>query len=468
MKKHILTDSTHRLNKKIILTFAITILTLILGCQSGLNEEPAIKEAETATYRTQVNFIGQWLNEGNRENLVRDQAREYEFKHQDVHINLKFPEEVYFKREDNTNSNSAFVAEQIKKEVGEWDILRINNDFEGISNQLKDPQWAKKYLEDLSKYDEIKTNTRPELLNSSIKQKWNGITPGPFIEGQYWAMWCNKTLAEKIGIKVKSSGATFEDFESYCAATYKYNLSHPTEQITTIFEAGDWQTLSSFAGQIYNSVLNDNEAFMSDKPSQQKFDAWFKTLKLLERLAKYKPLAKDWKKVAWGKTTSVMLEDKCLFYPNGSWMYNIWQQKDAHKLNEIFPTEFPTVNPTKSYPGGYVVMWAIPKNAPHKEEAIKFLLSFSTPTFSEAWVRTTKCPTGVTGNLTSVEFGSDDFENFSTYIQKTYGIEMYTQDAGSTRQYGKENTSVSNYIHEVITGELTADQAIKLIRSQLK
>lgn len=450
------------------LTLTLLLISGLWGCDTYLHKKHDGKDSNNVHYRTQVNFIGQWLNEGDREFLVRNLARDYEFKNQDIHINLKFPEEVYYKREDNNTSNQRWVAEQVQKEVGEWDILRINNDFEGILAQIKDPQWAKKYLVDLSNYDEIKKNTLPELLSDSIKRKWNGIIPGPFIEGQYWSMWCNKTLAEKIGIKVKPFGVTFEDFESYCAAAYKYNLSHPTEAITTIFEAGDWQTLSSFTTQLYNTVLNDDEAFFSDIPSQKKLNAWFETLRLLERLAKYKPLAKDWKSVAWGKTMGIMLEDKFLFYPNGSWMYNIWKQRGANKVTDIFPTEYASVNPPKSYPGGYVIMWAIPKNAPHKEEAIKFLLSFSTPSFSELWVRTTKCPTGVTGNLTKIEFGDDAFETFTSTIQKNYGIRLYTQDAGSARQYGLINIDVPSYNHEVITGELTADEAIRLIKAQLK
>ena len=113
-------------------------------------------------------------------------------------------------------------------------------------------------------------------------------------------------------------------------------------------------------------------------------------------------------------------------------------------------------------------MWAVPKNAPHKEEAIKFLLSLNKPSFSEMWVRYTKCPTGVTGNLTDVEFGTDKIENFSSYIQETYGIHTYLQEDNYSKALGLKNIKVPGYVHEVLMGELTADEAMRKIRSQLR
>lgn len=113
-------------------------------------------------------------------------------------------------------------------------------------------------------------------------------------------------------------------------------------------------------------------------------------------------------------------------------------------------------------------MWAVPKNAPHKEEAIKFLLSLNKPSFSEMWVRYTKCPTGVTGNLTDVKFGTDKVENFSSFIQETYGNHTYLQEDNYSKVLGMRNIKVPGYVHEVLTSKLTADEAMRKIRSQLR
>lgn len=456
--------------EKIILCISVVLSLLLMQCGTGTNEQNinvkvahSIKESEV----TQVNFIGQWLNEGVREDLVRNVARSYEFEHQDVRINLKFPEEVYYKREDMF-SNQRFVAEEVQKEVGYWDILRINGEMEVIAEFAKDPEWAAKYLVDFSEMDEYKKHTLPALLTDSVKVRWNGILPGPFVEGSYWAFWCNQKVAQKVGIEVKQYGMTFNDFEQYIAAVYNYNQKNPNDKIGAIFESGEWKTVHAFAIQLFSTVLNDESEFFSNKTTEKKLKAWHETLRLLERLAKYKPIAQNWKEISWSKTLEDMLDEKYLFYSNGSWMYNIWSQKDAEKVKNCFPVEYPCVNKATTTQSTYIIMWAVPKNAPHKEEAIKFLLSLNKPSFSEMWVRYTKCPTGVTGNLTDVKFGSDKVENFSSYIQETYGTHAFLQEDNYSRALGLNNIKVPGYVHEVLMGELTADEAMRKIRNQLR
>lgn len=433
------------------------------------NEENKTQSAivNSTTPVTQVNFIGQWLNEGIREDLVRNVARCYEFENQNVHINLKFPEEVYYKREDML-SNQRFVAAEIKKSIGEWDIIRINGEFEAIAALTKDPQWAKNYLVDFSQMPAYKKYTLPALLSDSVKKRWNGILPGPFVEGSYWSFWCNQKVAQKVGIEVKQFGMTFKDFEGYVAAVYAYNLKNPTNRISAIFECGEWKTVHSFAMQLFSTVLNDDADFFSPNRSEKKLKAWHETLRLLERLAKYEPISKDWKQLLWGKTIIDMLDEKYLFYPNGSWMYNIWLAKDPNKVKYCFPVEYPSVNNATTYQATYIIMWAVPKNAPHKEEAIKFLLSLNNPSFSEMWVRYTKCPTGVIGNLADVKFGTDKVENFSSYIQTKFGTHTFVQEDNYSKAFGLSNINVPGYVHEVLMGELLADQAMQKIRSQLR
>lgn len=442
-------------------------IIVFTSCNFSENNNKTQDVGKNASGVTQVNFIGQWLNEGIREDLVRNVARSYEFEHQNVRINLKFPEEVYYKREDML-SNQRFVATEIKKEVGYWDILRINNEFEVIAELANDPQWAKNYLVDLSEMPEIKKYTLPALLTDSAKRRWNGILPGPFVEGSYWSFWCNQNVAKKVGIEVKQFGMTFSDFESYVAAVYKYNQKNPNDRVTAIFECGEWKTVHAFAMQLYSTVLNDEKEFFSSECTEKKLRAWHETLKLLERLAKYEPIAKGWEKLSWGKTIGDMLDEKYLFYSNGSWMYNIWLAKDAKKVLNCFPTQYPSLNDATTYQATYIMMWAVPKNAPHKEEAIKFLLSLNKPSFADMWVRYTKCPTGVVGELSEVKFGKDRVENFASFVQSKFGVHTFIQEDNYSKALGLKNVKVPGYVHEVLMGELTADHAMSKIRNQLK
>jgi hypothetical protein len=113
--------------------FLLGGLILIIGssCRDESANYKKVANLQNIESVKQVRFIGQWLNEGKRETLVRDFVLKYEFENQDVDVILKFPEEVYFDRSD-TYSNQRFVSQIMSKENPDWDIIRINNQFEEV------------------------------------------------------------------------------------------------------------------------------------------------------------------------------------------------------------------------------------------------------------------------------------------------------------------------------------------------
>ncbi|MBN1925086.1 MAG: extracellular solute-binding protein [Prolixibacteraceae bacterium] len=448
--------------KQIKRTTKIIVLFSLISCANHQGIEHNFKTIRTVNYTDTINFIGHWLNEGIREDLVRNFAREYEFRNQNVKVNLKFPEEVFYNRED-LQSNQKFVAGILKENNPEWDIVRVNGEYKEIWEQTGDPDWPRKYLVDFSQLEEFRNGTLPELLTEKAKEAWNGITPGPYIEGQFWALWYNRNVAEKIGIEVKQYGMTCDDFMGYLKAVYKYNQTHPNDYITPVYESVDWPTTMAIGIQMYASLLTDQKELFSKRITPEHINAWQKTLVKLEEMSVYQPYNPNWQKVNWGNTTASMINEECLFYVNGSWMYNIWQGIDAERVNNCRPAEFPAFNPLTVYPGGYQVMWAVLKNAPHKEEAIKFLLAMNSPEMAEKWVRYTKCPTGIKGNLTGVSFGNDQFEDFSYHIQDKYGLNTYRYYETSAWVLDLAHEQTPIYFAEVFRGEITAREAMRLI-----
>ncbi len=450
----------------VIVLFVIIASTILFSrCSSDIdisNGEQITQDKDAVT----INFIGHWLNEGKREDLVRNFARDYEFRNQNIRVNLKFPEEVFYNRED-LQSNQKFVSKMLLKDNPEWDIIRVNGEYQEILEQCGDPDWPRKYLVDFSEIKEFRDGTQPELLTSEAKKSWNGIIPGPYIEGQFWALWCNKVVAQKIGLEVKQYGMSVDDFIGYLKAVNTYNTQNPDKYITPVYESVDWPTTMVIAIQMFSSLLNDSKEFFSGQITERRLNAWAKTLEAIELMSKYKPLNPGWKNVNWDKTKSSLVNEECLFYINGSWMYNIWQSIDDKKIHNCMPTEFPSFNKTSVYPGGYQVMWAVLKNAPHKEEAIRFLLDMNRPAMSEMWVRYTKCPTGIKGNLTGVSFGGDQFENFSYHIQDTYGLNTYRYYESSSWVLNESNANTPIYYLEVIQGQMTAKEAIQKIRKSI-
>lgn len=417
--------------------------------------------------KTELNFVGHWLYQAKREDMVRELANEFEFLNQDCKVNLKFPEEVYYSR-DVDNSEEVFVSEQLLSEKPSFDILRINDQYSSIAFYMKDPDWAKKYLVDFSEYPEFINNTKPELVNDEAKAKWKGIIPGPYLEGYNYSIWYNRNLAKEMGIEVKQFGMTYDDLLGYIKAIDAYNKSHNTN-IIPIQECSDWTTIHLIALRLIISEIGNLDECMRDSYSESKLKAYHKALQALEELSKYNAYSKSWKQHTFLETLDYPLTHKSFFYVNASWMYNYWQKIDNGELKDMVPAELPTFQPSDVYFGGYSIMWAVPKNAPNKELAVKFLLAMSQPDVAEKWTRYTKCPTGLKGTITNVSFGVDHFEQFTSTINEKYGSNKLSFNyLDNYVVLGTRMRTVNMRAIDVATGIMTADEAIADIRRQLR
>ena len=91
-----------------------------------------------------------------------------------------------------------------------------------------------------------------------------------------------------MGIEVKSTGMTFDDFLSYIKAVDVYNKSNPNDYIAPIHQAGNWKTSFIFAFHLYASALNNSNELFNKQVTENKLNAWYETLKALEEIAKLK------------------------------------------------------------------------------------------------------------------------------------------------------------------------------------
>ncbi len=414
----------------------------------------------------QVNFIGHWFNEGKKELLLKELINEFEFTNQDIKVYMKFPEDVYFDRRKD-NSEFLFNAGAVTAAKPEWDIIRINNECPRVAKILKDPDWTKKYLVDFSEIPEFRKNTRPELLSDTVKALYGGIIPGPFIDGYNWVLWVNSEVAKKIGIDIKQFDMTFEDFLGYLKATNEYNKSH-SDHIIPIFEAKNWLTTHTLTEMLYFSELGDYDEIINGKYSEKKINAWDKTLHEIQRACEFNPVSSDWRKTTWTETVDYPLNGKCLFYLNASWMYNMWLNIDSAKTQKMLPAEMPVFKHSPACYGGYFVPWAVLKNSPHRDQAIKLLMSFNKSDVAEKWGRYTKSPTGIKGNLSTVVFGFDKFENYQYMMDRKYGKHKFNVFNTSSFVFGKENENVPSYADSVLLCNMPADKAMKEIRKLLR
>ena len=143
-------------------------------------------------------------------------------------------------------------------------------------------------------------------------------------------------------------------------------------------------------------------------------------------------------------------------------MYSHWRGIDPQKLSKMVPAELPVFQKVDHSLGGYIPSWAVLKDSPNREAAISLVMYWSRSQVAEKWVRYTKNPTGLRGNLDSAELGSDLFEKFQFDIIRKYGADLdYCAD--SSYIFGNKNKQIGQKLDQLIrmllTGEVTAQQA---------
>lgn len=409
-----------------------------------------------------INWVGHWQNEGFKEQLIYDLARKFEFENQDIVLNIQFPGDLYPDKTDNT-----FSVGEFEKPQADWDILRINNEISGIATITGDTEWPSKYLIDFKDIPEFKSNSAEVVTSNEMIERWSGIVPGPAIDAHSFVLWCNKDIAAKIGMDIKQFEITSEDFEGYFQALNNYNIKNSTNIYALTFNDGWFPTLT-LAQQLFASILGDYDKIKNLTFSEEKIKAWETVLIYCEKLANYNLIDPNWKKYPYGSDYSKPLNGETLFMVNGTWMFNIWQTMDSINYKKMIPLELPAFQPSKTYIGEVSIPWVIPKNTAHKEEALRVLMYWCRPEVADEWVRNTKSPTGIKGNLVQSTFGFDDYETFDyTIAQKYNGKKVPFNFGNNAIFFGSKNAMVPNYFIEVMDGTISANEAMQNIRRKL-
>ena len=446
-----------------LIAFSLLYLSSCADSNQSADTERESNEIERPE-QTEIKMVGQWLGQGDREQFIREFVRDYNFLHQDKKVTMIFPEDLVGNDRGGQKLDQ-MTAKQLKSDQSEYDLLMLNN----VNNIILDePDWAEKYLVDFTQIDGFAENTVDGVIEKN-RERWSGIIPGPFIEGYNYALWSNQEVAKKLGIEIKQIGMTFEDFRSYLKAMHDYNQTVTEEErIYGILEAGDWSTLVNLFNQLFLSNLENPDHYHNEYISESKLQAWHQSLKQLETLAPYKPLHPEWKSMIWNDIFPEMLNGKYLFFSNATWMYNFWQGVNNGNLNNMMPSEYPVTKPVDYYIGGYQIMWVVPKNAKNKEAAIELLMAMNQPKVADKWVRAAKSPTGIKAELSSSSMGGDQFENFINSIEEKYGENKITLGGNSQYIFDYDRRFSNNYGHEVMAGQMTADEAIRTIRESFR
>jgi hypothetical protein len=420
--------------------------------------------------RNTINWMGHWYKADKRFDLVLEMKRDFSFRNQDTRVNLQFPEQIV-----GTNDKvvvARLIVEMIKRKKIDWDIVWMDNHiYQFVAEELHDPFWGRKHLVNFEEVPGFVQSQKPFIIEDpGYRNQTGGILVGPYIEGYYYALFYNRDLAAKMGIQVKPFGMTFEDLLGYVKAAASYN-QNAKDQIPVFFDAYDLPSMEALFQNLVKSWLADYSATTNELGSKQKLEAMYKGFQAFEALGKYRPLIPSYATNAWFLTRDVPLNDKALFYISGTWMYSRWRDIDVAKSAKMVPTELPVFKPVDYCLGGVITTWAVMKDSPHREAAIRLVMSMSTPRVAEKWVQYTKTPTGIAGDFSKATLGSDVYEVYQRTLSEKYGSRVqYSFNAAYL--LGKKNSLLQKDIVDVLwkllEGKMTADQAQHSILAKMK
>jgi len=417
----------------------------------------------SVSFTDTINFMGHWYGEDKRENFVREWVQDYQNENPDVYVNLKFSNEIM--GEKSKFKTAWFISEMIMFNNYTWDIVWLDdNIFQIVTEQLADNNWGKKYLVDFSEYPEFIEGHKSEIIiDSRYKNLTGGQLVGPMIEGYYVLLWYNEPLADKIGLNIKSRGMSYEDFLTYIKEIYSFNMEHNTSY-AALYESYDWRTTGQYLfQQLFNSAVSEEKKSTTQKSEQEIKDlALLKTLQAFEELGKYDPLITTYNKSQWFDTRDYVLNDSCVFYLGGSWMYSHWNSLDSIKMKKMKAAELPVFYSLDSYLGGYIPTWSVMKNSSNRERAIDFLLFLCQPKYADKWIQYAHSPTGLKVSTDSNREISNENEEINEYVERVYGRNIKFS-ADTKYVFRDEQNVTQNTFYEILikilTGKISAKEA---------
>ncbi len=450
------------------------VAAILLGCLSlvtaaGAAEVAAPDITPHAQAKT-INWMGHWYQADKRYDLVLEIKRDFSFRNQDTRVNLQFPEQIL-----GTNDKVAvarLIVDMIKQQRFDWDIVWMDNHiYQFVAEALNDPHWGRTHLVDFEQVPGFVQSQKPFIIEDpAYRNQSGGILVGPFIEGYYYALYYNRDLAAKIGIQPKQFGMSFEDLLGYVKAAAIYNQT-AKEKIPIFFDAYDLPSMEALFQNLVKSWLDDYATATQERSSQEKLAAMYKGFQAFEAFGRYKPLTPSYATNAWFLTRDVPLNDGALFYISGTWMYSRWRDIDIVKSTKMVPTELPVFKPVNYGLGGFITTWAVMKDSPRRDSAVRLVMSMCTPRVAEKWVQYTKTPTGVAGDLSKATMGDDVYETYQRTLSEKYGSRIqYSFNAAYL--LGAENSLLQKEIVELLwrllEGTVTADQAQQSILAKMR
>ncbi|NOU36076.1 MAG: carbohydrate ABC transporter substrate-binding protein [Kiritimatiellaceae bacterium] len=398
-----------------------------------------------------LRWMGHWKNEGLREKLVLDVLDDFKFQNQEIPVQFAFAADIL--PEKSQKAEAEFLADMIRSGEITWDVVWLDASiYRHVAVLLKDPDWGRKHLVDFSEVPGFKETQKPFLVEgTNCHQKTGGVFVGPYIEGFFYALWYNAAVAEKLGIKIREEEMTAENLLQYVQRVDEYNRT----AVVPISAFIDFKYSGSFPRLAYNLYLS------AQPDGTEKNDSAIRqVLETFEKLGQLHPVLMNQTNMYWRDAARLLTEDKALFTIEPTWRYNAIQKNYPQLLSKMRLAQLPGFQKQQYYAGGFIPVWAVMKNSPNRDAAIRLMQFWSRPEIAEKWVRYTKSPTGLAGNLYNPEYGQDIFAEYQRKLSSTRTMKP---DIFTLKQDESPAYLLFDHLDSLLQGRLTAAEAYRKI-----
>jgi len=402
----------------------------------------------TAAARQTLHWMGHWKGEGQREQLVREVLDDFTFANQDTDVQLVFASDIL--PEKSVYAAAEFVADMIHSGNITWDVVWMDHSiYQTIAILLNDPDWGRKHLVDFSEIPDFKKTQKPFLTaGPDVYKQTAGIFIGPYIEGFFYALWYNTAVAEKLGLRICEEEMSADNLLHYAQRVNEYNQTAAVPVSTF----ADFRLSGSFPRLAYNFFLSSPETDDNGKNRQ--------VLDTFEKLGRLHPLLYNTSTNTWTDAARLLAEDKALFLIDPTWRYSMLQQNMPQLLLKLRLAQMPGYQKQQNYAGGFIPVWAVMKHSPNRDTAVKLMQFWSRPEIAEKWVRYTKSPTGLAGNLYDPEYGNDQFAEYQRKL--AIGRALHP-DVFMMKPNECPVSRVFSCLYPLLLGELTSEEAIQIV-----
>ncbi len=387
------------------------ILILLLSIAGGI--AVAVPGGDPPPAVQRLRWMGHWKGEGLREQLVLEVLDEFRFLHPEIEVQFAFAADVLPER------SQAAAAEGIVRMVRtgqiDWDVVWLDPlVYRMVAGTLGDWEWGRKHLVDFNDVPGFAATHKPLLTEGpDAHRHTGGVFPGPYIEGYCYAAWYNRAVAERVGIVVREEGMAAKDLLDYVRAVDAYNrtAAEPVAAFVDHYRSGATGRLA------WSLLCSECPECGTHAPASAA--AIERVAALFAELARCRPFGGFSDRTSKPDAARALLDGRALFLFDATWRYNELARLDPVKLHQLGLAQMPGFDGPSMAIGGYMTTWAVMKNAPGREAGIHLLEFWSRPCIAERWVRYTKCPAGLRGDLYDPGFGDDIFASYQGRLART-------------------------------------------------